>query len=176
MRRVPIGLVGLVLVVGTAGGLAVGWVLNLADKVDHADAVSAALAEQVEQLGGDPVAEPGGNLAPITGPEGERGPAGPRGADGAPGPVGPAGVPGGDGKDGAVGVSGESGPVGDTGPSGPSGPAGEPGTPGPPGADGAPGPAGPTGPAPASFTFTFLMTTYRCDDIDQDGAYECEPA
>jgi len=77
------------------------------------------------------------------GPQGEPGGAGPRGEagpGGEPGPQGPQGEPG------PVG-EGAQGPEGERGPPGPHGPQGEPGPPGPPGPQGELGDPGLPGPA-----------------------------
>jgi hypothetical protein len=118
------------------------WVQGLAQDRD-------ALARQVQQLGGTPVAgppglrgEPGEPGVGVTGPPGVPGRDGLDGADGAVGSPGPSGSPGGDGSDGADGKPGAVGPSGAPGPAGPPGPQGEPGPAGPqgaPGADGADG-------------------------------------
>ena len=118
---------------GVAGFL---WIVltlqSLASDLRTANQARDALARQVQQLGGTPVAgEPGSR--------GEVGPAGQPGEKGEPGPIGPTGPvgpPGAPGDDGTNGV----------------GQPGAPGTPGTPGADGEtvvgpPGPAGEPGPA-----------------------------
>ncbi len=110
-----------------------------------------ALASQVQQLGGKPVAGPPGSRGEpgtsVTGPPGPSGPPGPQGPTG----VSATGKPGKDGDTGAAGQPGEPGQdgVSVTGPAGPPGPQGEPGPAGPkgePGADGADGRDGQTCP------------------------------
>lgn len=126
------------------------WVQGLAQDRD-------ALARQVQELGGTPVAgppglrgEPGEPGVGATGPSGAPGRDGRDGADGADGAdaptltpsPGPSGAAGKDGVDGTDGKAGEPGPVGATGPAGPPGPQGEPGPAGPqgePGEDGVDG-------------------------------------
>lgn len=118
-----------------------------------------ALASQVQQLGGKPVAGPPGSRGEpgqsVVGPAGPRGEAG---SSGPPGPVGPSGSPGATGKTGSSGAAGASGSpgvpgaVGSTGPVGPAGPPGvgiqgEPGATGPQGERGEKGDTGATGPA-----------------------------
>jgi hypothetical protein len=116
-----------------------------------------ALARQVQDLGGTPVAgppglrgEPGEPGVGVTGPPGGPGRDGVDGADGEPGRPGPSGSPGSDGKDGADGadstVPGPSGPAGPPGPQGEPGPAGPQGAPGSDGADGEDGRDGQTCP------------------------------
>lgn len=115
------------------------WVHGLAQDRD-------ALARQVQQLGGTPVAgppglrgEPGEPGVGVTGPPGPSGPPGVPGRDGEDGKPGPSGSPGKDGVDGSDGKAGEPGPVGATGPVGPAGPPGPQGEPGPAGPQGEPG-------------------------------------
>jgi len=104
------------------------------------------------------------------GPPGPAGPIGPRGFDGKDGATGPIGLPG---ASGSPGVDGSDGATGDTGETivGPQGLAGADG------ATGQVGPQGPAGPGPASFTFTFMATTWECTDTEPvDGHYECTPS
>lgn len=118
------------------------WVQGLAQDRD-------ALARQVQDLGGTPVAgppglrgepgEPGVGVTGPPGPQGERGPTGPPGPSGSPGKAGD------DGSDGAAGESGTPGVVGPSGAVGPAGPPGPQGEPGPAGPQGEPGPAGADG-------------------------------
>lgn len=118
-----------------------------------------ALATQVQQLGGKPIAgppgsrgEPGQSIVGPAGPRGEPGPSGP------PGPTGPSGEPGSDGANGASatgepgdpGASGEPGVPGAAGPAGPAGPPGVQGEPGATGPQGEKGDTGATGPAGTS--------------------------
>lgn len=148
----------------------VGWIIvsdlsadnvALKDQLEDQQVVTAALVEQVESLGAEPVVGPPGES--IVGPQGLQGLTGP------PGPMGP------------VGPEGNRGPRGEQ---GEPGTEGAPGEPGPPGSQGEPGPAGPAGPQgekgeagerPESWTFTDQFgRTYRCTDPDDDGHYECE--
>jgi hypothetical protein len=124
------------------------WVQGLAQDRD-------ALARQVQELGGTPVAgppglrgEPGEPGVSVTGPSGPPGVPGADGLDGADGEPGPSGSPGKDGKsgaDGSDGKAGEPGAVGASGPAGPAGPPGPQGEPGPPGPQGEPGADGEDG-------------------------------
>lgn len=105
------------------------------DDLRTANEARDALAEQVEQLGGKPVAGPPGSRGEPG--AGQRGPKGEPGDRGSPGPSGP---PGDDGEPGDDGI----------GTPGPSGVPGDPGVPGdsvvgPAGPQGEPGPAGPQG-------------------------------
>lgn len=121
---------------------------SLEGRVASSDSDARALADQVKQLGADPVVDP--PRAGDPGPQGERGPAGRDGRDGDPGPTGPPGEPGpagaegADGADGAAGEAGAQGAVGEPGPQGPAGPQG------PQGEQGPPGPTCPDGYAAAS--------------------------
>jgi hypothetical protein len=150
-----------------------------------------ALARQVEELGGTPVAGPPGSRGEpgesVTGPPGPAGPPGDDGESvtGPPGPSGSPGRPGRDGTDGASatgapGVPGPAGSPGAPGPpgesvAGPPGPQGEPGEPGPPGPQGERGEQGPAGPPPSSWTFTYRGVTYTCaPDSDGSTHYSCE--
>ena len=119
------------------------------------------LATQVEGLGANPIVEPGDSdpIRTVVGIPGERGPQG---------PIGETGEPGESGGEGPAGQAGAQGAPGES-VVGPEGPMGAMGPPGPPGE------TGPRGPAIQSFTFTFLTTTWFCDDQNQDGAYECNP-
>lgn len=133
--------------------LALGWIIvtmhDLRADADRERGYRQALAAQVREMGGEPVAgptgeqgEPGGS---VTGPPGPQGPAGPTGATGpagadstVPGPAGPTGPPGSDST-----VPGPAGPTGQPGadstvpgPAGPEGPPGEPGQNGEDGEDG----------------------------------------
>lgn len=123
------------------------WVQGLAQDRD-------ALARQVQQLGGTPVAgppglrgEPGEPGVGVTGQPGVPGRDGVDGADGEPGKPGPTGSPGSDGKDGVDGadstVPGPTGPAGPQGVPGVQGPQGEQGVRGEQGPQGEQGPAGP---------------------------------
>lgn len=115
------------------------WVQGLSQDRD-------ALARQVQELGGTPVAgppglrgEPGEPGVGVTGPPGPQGEPGVPGEPGDPGPSGSPGNAGKDGVDGADGAAGEPGPVGASGPAGPAGPPGPQGEPGPAGPQGEPG-------------------------------------
>lgn len=102
------------------------WVQGLSQDLRTANQARDALAAQVQQMGGTPVA----------GAPGSRGEVGPSGPPGMPGPSGPAGVAGVDGNDGSPGPTGPAGETGVPGPLGPSGPAGSPGAAGADGLDG----------------------------------------
>lgn len=131
----------LVAVIGALlAGAALFTVQDLAEELREANHARDALAQQVEALGGKPVAGPPGTRGEPGKPV--PGPAGP------PGPVGPAGLPGEAGPAGSPGPSGSPGPAGADAVSSP-GPAGADGAAGPPGPQGEPGPAGPAGPAGA---------------------------
>jgi hypothetical protein len=106
------------------------------ERLEQAEVGIAALAEQVESLGAEPVVEPGdinGDIVVIPGPKGDKGEPG---TDGPVGPIGPTGAPGPPGADGAAGSDGATGA---SGAAGEAGEAGQAGTPGEPGAPGAPG-------------------------------------
>lgn len=154
----------LLLVVACLGWLAVQVVTQSKDlRVQGQDlrderAYNRALAQQVESLGGTPVAGPSGSPGQ-PGEKGDKGDKGDPGEAGSPaptltpspgpsGPSGPSGLPGkpGDTVTGPPGASGEPGAVGATGPAGPSGPAGEKGDTGDTGPTGPAGPAGPNCP------------------------------
>jgi len=170
-------------------GAAFAWIVlsiqGMAHDLKSKDGDIAALSQQVRDLGGKPVVagpkgEPGKS---VTGPRGPRGSPGATGASGKPAPTvtpspGPSGASGAPGKDGADStVPGPSGaPGADStvpGPSGPPGPAGQDGSDGKDGSDGA------DGKPPASWTFTYLGSTYTChpvDDFDENNPkYDCEP-
>lgn len=132
---------------------------GLSQDLRAANEARDALASQVQQLGGKPVAgppgsrgEPGQSVVGPAGPRGETGPTGP------PGPVGPSGEPGDDGANGvsatgepgASGAPGVPGVVGPVGPAGPQGIQGEPGATGPQGEQGPKGDTGERGPSGAS--------------------------
>lgn len=126
-------------VLGAVAGFAllVLWLQGLANDLRDANAARDALARQVQQLGGKPVAGPPGSR----GEPGKSviGPRGPRGERGSPGPAGPSGEPGksgADGSDGETGAAGVDGQPGSPGPAGPQGPAGPAGPQGPPGENG----------------------------------------
>lgn len=120
--------------VGVAVAIAYGQ--NFAERLDTAERDRRALAQQVRDLGGTPVA----------GPKGNDGAAGPQGAPGTPGANGQDGKPG---RDGNPGADGQPGPTGSPGPTGAPGEAGErgpAGLQGERGEQGLPGPQGPAGP------------------------------
>lgn len=113
----------------------------LAERLDREEAALGALAEQLRQLGEDPVVEPvnppdPGRLVIIPGPKGDRGQS----------CIEEIGFPrcrGAEGDDGTSGLDGAPGTNGADGAQGPPGPAGPKGDPGAPGKDGAPGTAQP---------------------------------
>lgn len=134
----------LLLLAGLAGLVMVAlWVQGLSHDLQSALDDRAALAQQVRELGGKPVAgPPGPSGKSVTGPRGEPGPSGP------PGPVGPSGSSGKPGKNGASGspgVSGLPGAIGATGPAGAAGQQGAQGDQGPVGPQGERGEKGDTG-------------------------------
>lgn len=136
---------GLLLVGGLAClvGLAL-WVQGLSRDLHTAVEDRNALAQQVRELGGKPVAGPKGEPgASVTGPPGEQGASGPSGP---PGPSGAAGKDGKSGTPGAVGAVGPMGPAGQQGVQGEAGPQGPQGEQGPKGDTGERGPAGPSCP------------------------------
>ncbi|ONK09422.1 hypothetical protein [Streptomyces sp. MP131-18] len=171
---------------------ALAWVVitmqGLAEDLRAANDARDALAEQVQQLGGTPVAGPPGSRGEA-GAVGEQGPPGPPGDRGPMGVRGPGGAPGDDGQDGgdgppgdpgaagADGPAGEAGADGTAGPAGPPGPQGEPGPAGPAGEQGPAGDRGPAGPAPTSWTWTGPDgTTYRCTPVTAGSTeYACAP-
>lgn len=128
-------------------GAVLAWIVltvqQLNDELVTSNRARDALARQVQDMGGTPVAgKPGsrGGVGPSgpPGPAGPTGDRGPRGVTGSPGPTGPPGDDGTDGKAGRAGSPGPSGEAGSDGSAGQSGPQGEPGP---------AGPAGPQGPA-----------------------------
>lgn len=117
-------------------------------------------------------------LRGCSGEPGQPGAAGIAGAAGTPGGEGPAGPPG------PQGATGAQGPPGAVGPQGAPGAKGQDGSQGPQGAPGAQGPAGPQGPPGAQgaqgppvgeFSFTWLLTTWVCRDVEGDSTFACEP-
>jgi hypothetical protein len=134
---------------------ALAWIVITQTQLSHdlrtANEARDALARQVQQLGGTPVAgSPGsrGGIGP-TGVAGPSGPSGPSGPVGATGPSGKSGTPGASGTPGQIGASGSpgsAGSAGDIGPSGPAGPQGDTGPAGPQGDKGDTGEQGPAGP------------------------------
>ena len=140
---------------------------RLRDEVRANQAGFAALAEQVEGLGAEPVIEPK-DLDPdvpviiVPGPVGPPGPPGRPGLDGKDGAAGQPGAPGTEGPPGAEGDPGDDGTDGEQGPEGPPGPQGEP------------GPAGPPGSTLTSFSFSIGEgNLFTCTDPDGDGAFAC---
>lgn len=147
-------------VVAVAGALLAGAALltvqNLASDLREANHARDALALQVQQMGGKPVAGPPGSRgepgAAVTGPPGPQGDPGPIGPTGPAGPTGPdgsdgrnaTGAPGSPGQDGQT-VVGPPGPAGEPGPAGPQGEQGPPGVDGQNGADGKDGQSCPEG-------------------------------
>lgn len=163
-RRTDI-LFTLVATLALAGfGFLVVTVQGLSGELRTANTARDALAQQVERLGGKPVAGPPGSRGEqgvsVVGPRGQRGATGPTGPVGPAGRAGPSGSPGAGGEAGAdgVGAVGPSGAPGADGQSivGPAGPKGDPGPAGPagaPGKDGADGRAGADGQTcPAGYT------------------------
>ncbi|MGQ4513714.1 collagen-like protein [Streptomyces sp. DW26H14] len=137
-RRADIAfIVGVVAALGILAYIVI-TMQSLSHDLRASNAARDQLAQQVQHLGGTPVAGPPGSRG-----EPGKGEVGPTGEPGATGPVGPSGPPGPSGKAGAKGKGGSDG-VGTPGPSGSPGAAGEAGQ---PGADGQPGAAGPQGPA-----------------------------
>jgi hypothetical protein len=178
-----------------AGLGALAWIVitmqGLSHDLHQANDARDALAQQVQQLGGNPVAGPPGSRGEPgpagVGPSGPPGPAGRPGAPaipvpGSPGPPGRPGadskVPGPPGPTGLPGanstVAGPPGPMGPPGAdstvSGPPGPQGEPGAdstvPGPKGDPGADGKDGFPGQPPAGWTWTDPAgATYTCSPM-----------
>lgn len=164
-------------VVGLAVLLWLVWtVRSLAGDLREANEARDALATQVQQLGGEPVAGPPGSRGKVgpEGPAGEPGDRGPMGPQGPAGETGPSGSPGPSGEPGDVGPSGAPGSDGNAGEPGPPGAKGDPGPAGPQGEQGPRGERGPAGPAPSSWTFTYQGVTYTCRPVE-DGStrYTC---
>ena len=163
------------LVAGVALAFVVLAIDGLRSDLDTANDARDALARQVQDMGGKPVAGPPGSRGEpgksVVGPRGPRGFPGPSGSPGSPGP---SGSPGADGSDSNV-----------PGPSGPSGSPGQDatGVPGPAGADGQDGQDGVDGrdgQPPAGWTYTDPQgVTYTCrpvDGFDPDAPrYTCTP-
>lgn len=136
-----------------------------------------ALARQVQQLGGKPIAGPPGSRGdPGPSVTGSQGPQGDPGKDAptitpSPGASGAPGTAGKDGKDGA-----------DSTVPGPSGPPGQDatGAPGQDGKDGTDGKDGADGRPPAGWTFEYGGVTYTCHPVDDfstdDPHYQCDAA
>jgi hypothetical protein len=176
-----IGAVGALILAGVAA-LAIAFV-GISRDLQTSNANRVALAEQVRQLGGTPIAGAPGS----PGPAGASGPPGASGAPGQPGSTGAAGTTGKPGPSGAPGQTGATGSPGPVGASGAPGKDGTEGSPGPAGAQGEAGPAGPQGPqgekgatgdpgpAPSGWTYTDGQgTTYECTpDADGSTHYTC---
>lgn len=151
---------GLGLLAALAGiALLALWAQGMSHDLRSALEDRDALAQQVERMGGTPVAGPSGSPGEpgvsVTGPAGEPGSAGATGA------VGPSGAPGASGRPGSPGAAGASGSPGSPGAAGapgadstvpgPQGPQGVPGADSTvPGPRGEKGDTGATGPAGAS--------------------------
>ena len=168
----------LAVLLAVAVGALLAWVIysvqGLTDDLRTANQARDALAHQVQQLGGKPVAGPPGS-------RGEPGPAG-VGPSGAPGVQGVPGRPGASGAPGKPGAkSTVPGPAGSPGAGstvpGPQGVQGVPGAestvPGPKGDKGDPGVAGQdgkdgaAGAPPAGWTYTDPAgVTYTCSPVD----------
>lgn len=149
----------------------------LARELRTANDARDALATQVQQLGGTPVAGPPGSRGQVgpTGPAGEPGDRGPMGPPGPAGEPGPSGSPGASGEPGEPGPTGAPGDPGSAGEAGPPGAKGDPGPAGPQGEQGPKGERGEQGPAPSSWTFTYQGVTYRCTPTsDGSTKYACE--
>lgn len=159
------------------------WVQGVTHDLRMEREYNRALAQQVRELGGKPVAGPRGEPGQsVVGPSGLPGLPGQDGEDGEPGPTGPSGSPGEAGKngaDGSDGVAGEPGAVGATGAVGPAGPAGPQGEPGPAGPQGEQGPRGEQGPAGQSCPDGYSWQTPSYDPdarvCRRDGAPDPEP-
>lgn len=138
-----------------AGALAavVTGFLVMSRELDSAHRDVRLLTQQVENMGGTPVAGPSGE-AGAAGLIGPSGPAGPPGASGQPGKDAPTVTPspGPTGPAGAVGPSGV--PGADSTVPGPTGPAGADGASGAPGKDGTDGTDGSNGEPPTEWTYT----------------------
>jgi len=128
-------------VVSVAVAFAIVYAMRVQGDVDQLRKDRGALAQQVRDLGGTPVAGPSGKDGEKgeQGPQGAPGTPGRYGADGSPGPSGSPGAAGADGSDGADGKTGPAGPSGPLGPAGPTGPQGERGEKGETGDKGDPG-------------------------------------
>ncbi|PWW50274.1 collagen-like domain-containing protein [Actinokineospora spheciospongiae] len=135
-------------------------ITELVERADGATTDARRLAEQVRELGGVPVVQPGNPGDP-----------GPQGQQGNPGPAGPAGPAGPQGGPGAKGDPGEPGDPGPQGERGQQGEPGSPGEPGPPGAAGEPGQSPPCLAEPAQCRGTDGAPGPACPD-----GYEQRPA
>lgn len=160
--------------------LLVGWlcvkVVSQDRDLRNEQARGDALAQQVTDLGGTPVAGPSGAQGkPGETVIGARGPSGPAGPSGAPGKDGRNGSPGPSGAAGSPGPSGA--PGADSTVPGPTGPAGADGASGAPGKDGS---DGKSGAPPSSWTYTDENgVEYRCVPVDNfdpnNPRYSCTP-
>jgi hypothetical protein len=167
-------------------GAVVTLFVVLSRDLDAANTARDALARQVQNLGGKPVAGPPGSrgesVAGPAGPSGSPGPSGPPGASGkpggtpisVPGPTGPAGASGKDGADSTV-----AGPPGQDA-TGAPGKDGQNGADGHDGAQGPPGDNGKDGSPPVGWSYTDPGgVTYTCApaaDFDPDAPrYTCVP-
>jgi hypothetical protein len=165
-----LSLLAAVFAAAALGAILTGF-LVLSRDLSEANDARDALARQVQELGGTPVAgppgsrgEPGETVIGAPGPSGPPGPPGPTGAAGkaaptitpSPGPPGPAGPSGAPGADSTV-----------PGPAGPSGAPGQDAT-GAPGQDGKDGTDGRNGAPPSEWTYTDQDgNTYRCVPVDE---------
>lgn len=139
-RRADLGYALLACLLMSGFAFVVITMQGLSHDLRTANGARDALAQQVERLGGKPVAGPPGSRGEQG--VGSVGPRGPSGAPGDPGPSGPLGPTGPEGEPGDDGTDG----VGEPGAPGQDGAAGV-GEPGPAGPQGVPGPAGPPGAA-----------------------------
>ena len=168
--------VAMVLAAGALAAVVTGFLI-MSRQLDSAHRDVALLTQQVENMGGTPVAGPRGEAgeAGLIGPSGSPGPSGAPGKAGKdaptitpkPGPSGPAGPSGAPGADSTV-----------AGPTGPVGPAGQDGASGAPGKDGTDGTDGKDATPPAQQTFHDQDgNTYRCTLTDSSNPdnpeYDC---
>lgn len=156
----------ILLAAGALAAVVTGFLI-MSRELESAHRDVALLTQQVENMGGTPVAGPQGETgaAGLIGPPGATGPTGPPGPSGKPAPTitpspGPAGPPGPTGPVGPMGPAGVDSTI-----PGPTGPAGQDGADGAPGQDGSDGTDGKDGAPPSEWTYT-----------DQDGReYRCTP-
>lgn len=166
LSTVGIGVLALVLAAGLS--LLLIQVMRVSEENDQLENSAESLAQQVEDMGGQPVIRPEDLRQGPRGEQGDRGPRGPRGPEGDRGPRGPAGERGPigpQGSQGDTGSEGERGPQGEAGSEGDQGPQGEQGPAGPQGETGPQGPPGADGRTPAEMTCTRtepLGDTYEC--------------
>lgn len=170
-----LSLLAAVFAAAALGAVLTGFLVLSRDLAEANDARDA-LAQQVEELGGTPVAGPPGSRGePGKTVIGARGPSGPPGAPGKPGKDAPTITP----SPGPTGPTGPAGPAGaDSTVPGPSGPPGQDGASGAPGQDGQDGTDGQNGAPPSEWTYTDQDgNEYRCvpvDDYDPDNPrYQC---